>query len=157
MGRIFILLSIFLTCPALIQAQKASVSPKAAVENERTKKELIRLTNEVSRASVAHDAAALERLMDEDFVLYGVSGRTFRKKELIARWTSGEPVAGSSSTPGDFRVYLYGRTAVVISTITDIVRDETGERTIRTSAFDVWRKRGGRWRWIASRETLLPE
>jgi hypothetical protein len=45
----------------------------------------------------------------------------------------------------------------VISKITDVDRNKEGEKTIRTFVFDVWKRTGKTWRWIASRETLLPE
>lgn len=141
------------------QTQRPADSPKLSAQDERDQQQLISLTKEISLASVQNDQNTLNRLMDERFVLKGVSGKTFGKAELIKRWAAKDsnPHINSSSIPSDFQVFLYGDTAIVISTITDVERREKGAKTIRTSAFDVWKRTEGGWRWIASRETLLPE
>jgi ketosteroid isomerase-like protein len=158
-----ILLAVFVSLVNFnfVQAQTSKpVAPqKIAVENQRDKQELIRLTNEILRASVEDDAATLERLMDDNFVMFHSGNKSNGKAQLIKRWTakSSDTTASSSSTAGDFQVFLYGDTAIVVSKITDVDRNKEGEKTIRTFVFDVWKRTGKTWRWIASRETLLPE
>ncbi|HQU81577.1 MAG TPA: nuclear transport factor 2 family protein [Pyrinomonadaceae bacterium] len=128
-------------------------------QTERDKNELIQLTKEVSRASENRDAATFDRLMDDKLILYGGSNKTYSKKQLIAFWTKkDDSVVESSSTPDDFEVYFYGKTAIVICTITDTELNKKGETTtVKTKIFDVWQKQKKGWKWIASRETLLPE
>lgn len=126
---------------------------------DEDKKELIRLTKEISFASEKHDRATLERLMDDKFILYSVGNKIYDKKTLIVFWTKkDDSVVQTSSTPSDFEVYFYNKTAIVICTITDTERNLKGEMTsVKTKVFDVWQKKKKDWRWIASRETLLPD
>jgi ketosteroid isomerase-like protein len=139
-----------------------SVYPQTSVSKnslvKRDEQELIRLTKEISRASVEKDAATLERLIDDDFILLSVSNKSFRKAELIKLWTAknDDKNVSESSVPSEIQVFLYGKTAIIISTITDTERDQNGETVIQTKAFDVWKKTRKGWCWIASRETLLP-
>jgi hypothetical protein len=149
-------LPLLLVLFSLSTSSQGARQKKMSIENEADKRELIRLTREISRASIEGDRAVLERLMDDRFVLVGVSGKTFDKAALIEIWTKKDSSASGSSTPGDFQIFLYDNTAIVLSAITDIERDTNGERTTRTAAFDVWQKTKKGWRWIASRETLLP-
>jgi|GEM_PF-2668047 len=141
------------------QTPNSNISPTTAAQDERDKQELIRLTNELSRASVENDAATLERLMDDNLVAFGDNNKSKGKAVLIKQWTTKnpDPTATSSSTPSDFQVYLYDNAAIVVSRITDVDRDKKSETTIRTFAFDVWKRTDKGWHWIASRETLLPE
>ncbi|MFN2453339.1 MAG: DUF4440 domain-containing protein [Pyrinomonadaceae bacterium] len=140
----------------IISAQTAN---KNGSQVELDKQELIRLTNELSRASVDDDAATLERLMDDNLVYFGNSNKSKGKATLIKQWTrkASDPTASSSSTPSDFQVYVYGTAAIVVSQITDVSRNKNGETTLRTFDFDVWKKTDKGWRWIASRETILPQ
>lgn len=133
------------------------VTSNALAQTERDKQELIRLTNEVSRASDKQDRATLERLMDDKMILYSASNKVYDQKTLIGFWTKkDDSVIESSSVPSDCEVYFYGKTAIVICTITDTERDQKGKTiTVRTKAFDVWQKKKTGWKWIASRETLL--
>ncbi len=148
-----VVLSAVLTLANFAQTTSAKIS-----KEELAKQELMRLTNEISRASIERDAATLERLMDDNFILYGAGGKSFGKAALIKLWTARKTDSqnAGSSTPSEFQVNLYGCTAIVFSTITDV---ETGAGnvliTTKTKAFDVWQKNKKGWRWIASRETLL--
>lgn len=114
----------------------------------------MRSTKEILRASVEKDAATLERLIGERFVLYSAGGKSFGKAALIKLWTtkSENPPVGESSAADEFQISIFGATGIVFSTITDV----SGGKTTRTKAFDVWQKTRKGWRWIASRETLLP-
>ena len=143
--RIFFVLTILLVSDVLAQT-------------ESDKDELIRLTNEVSRASTSRDAATLNRLMDDKLILYSIGNKVYDKKMLIAFWTKkDDSIIETSSVPSDFEVYIYGKTAIVICTITDTERNSNGATSvIKTKVFDVWQKKKTGWKWIASRETLLP-
>lgn len=132
---------------------------KVNSSDEREKQKLIRLTKEISRASTEKDKQTLERLMDENFVMLTSNNKFYRKTELINFWTKTEvnSEVSESSTPSEIEVFLYGKTAIVISTITDIERDKKSETITKTKVFDVWKKTKKGWRWISSRETLLTE
>ncbi|MBS1797669.1 MAG: nuclear transport factor 2 family protein [Acidobacteria bacterium] len=149
----WIVLLFFWALPAAVEGQA-----KKSSSDERVKAELIRLTRELSRASVEKDAATLGRLMDDEFLLVGVTGKFFDKKTLIAFWTKkpDDPATVETSEPADFEVRLFGDTAIVVSTITDTEKSGAGTTIVRTRAFDVWKKGKKGWRWIASRESLLP-
>lgn len=97
--------------------------------------------------------------MDDKLILYSVGNKVYDKKQLIAFWTKkDESVRESFSVPGDFEIYFYGKTAVVICTVTDTEFDSKGEtNVVKTRVFDVWQKTKKKWKWIASRETLLAD
>lgn len=152
MKKLFPLILLFFT--ASFAAAQKSVTNDPRTERERN--ELIRLTREISRASVEDDAATLERLMDEKFVLHSVGNKTYGKRDLIKIWTvkTAGQTCTETSVPGDFEIHIFDKTAIVVSTITDF--DCASRKQIQSKAFDVWRKTKRGWRWIAARETLLP-
>lgn len=140
---------------------QGQASKKHASRQTRDERELLRLQKLISEASERKDAATLNRYIADDFVLTISScqpdsfGRYFDKAQVVARWTAASGAATASSTVSDQRVEVFGDTAVIFARITDTVKDENGERTMRTWVSDVWVRRNGRWRWLASHENLL--
>src|SRR4051812_21891361 len=83
-----------------------------------------------ARALVEGDAAALERLLHEDFRWRSHAGDTFDRSEYIRRNTSG-PVAWRSQQLLDVEVTVVGDTAVLLAEAVDVVSHGGGEETFR--------------------------
>jgi|FLYN01.1.fsa_nt_gi ketosteroid isomerase-like protein len=130
-----------------------------AEPHETDEQELLRLMQLMMDSAHVGGATTLNHYIHEDFLLtyslYEQDKRGFMNKEqVIAKWGSQQPDSGTSIA-SEQRVHLSGDTAVIFALITDKLRDQTGERTIRTWISDVWVKRNGEWQWFASHESFL--
>lgn len=153
---LLVTLIIFVGVP-LVAAHTASRSDS---QDERDKRELIRLTNEILRSAVEDDAAPLERLLDDDYLFMNFGNKFSDKATIIKRYTTKSPneIAKSSITASDFQIRFYGDTAVVAYKMTDVFRGKKGEQTFLDSAFDVWKRKSRSWRLVASSGAMqLPE
>jgi hypothetical protein len=96
--------------------------------------EIRELEASLTRAEVRASAEALHRLISDEFVEFGSSGRVYTKQDAIAQLLS----AGISSFDvTDFRVLAIGPDAALVTYRT--------ERSLRCS---VWRREGDSWRIV---------
>lgn len=144
-------------------AAARSPAATASAPRESVAQQLIRLQAEVVHATEARDSAALDRLIADDFVLAfhdgqpGSDVRYVNKARVIARWTARDTTVEALPTRIEApRAEVAGDVGVVFARIVDRWRDASGEHTATTAVADVWVKRGGRWRWFAAQETVIP-
>lgn len=131
------------------QGVNGAMPSEGAVERD-----LLQLTEAISRAAEVQDRATLDRLLADAFVMTLADGRTLSKAEIIARWTKTDPeVAQQAHRIEEARVYLHGDTAIVTALVTDSWREKSVARSYRERIFDVWQKSGTSWRMIASKPT----
>jgi ketosteroid isomerase-like protein len=98
------------------------------------------------------DMAALNRIIADDFMIIGAEGTVRSKDEDLAPIKSGALKFESLTTEG-VRVFVYGDTAVV--TGIGIYKGNFKGRAvnIRERFFDVYQRRKGQWKVVASRST----
>jgi hypothetical protein len=75
--------------------------------------ELIILENQIAQAIVQGDTAFMDRVWDDEFFYTGVRGEVKTKKEVLAELRSGD-LKFELLQFDDFRVRVYGETAMVI-------------------------------------------
>lgn len=101
------------------------------------------------------DVKAVGDVLAEDFQYWSFSGVRRAKAELlkaVAESGDGEMVTE------DAVVRVYGDAAVYTARIVDRSAGGAGAvSTSRTCVTDVFVRQGGRWRMVASHETLLPD
>ena len=121
--------------------------------------ELLRLVKLMFASAHRGGVATLKHYIDDEFLLtyslYEQDKRGFMNKEqVIAKWGSQDEDDGNTSVISEQRVLLSGDTAIFFGLVTDKFSDQT-KRDIRTWISDVWVKRNGEWRWLASHESFL--
>lgn len=117
------------------------------------------------RAVNGLDAAALGRLLADDFSLVTVNGRTIpgARAEMIARWTAAPPAGerDESRLLEVSRVEVNGDSGYVVGTIEDrnvktAISARGAEVTCQLHAFtDLWQRRGNAWTWVHAHESGL--
>lgn len=115
---------------------------------------LIRMEQEWSEADLHQDAAALKRILADDWIGIDFEGTALNKEQALRGIASG---SGSLQTTvlRDMKVRVYGNTAVVTGTDT-----ETGDYHGKDSSgkylwTDVFVRRNGRWQAVSSQSTRL--
>jgi ketosteroid isomerase-like protein len=125
----------------------------AAFAQEATK--IIAMENLWNRAELDNDAAAVQLLLADDFVMTVAEGTVYNKAQIVAS------VADKSYRPevlqsSDLVVHSYGNTAVVTGSYYEKGVDK-GKAWERRGRFtDTWLNVGGRWQCIASHFSVKP-
>jgi ketosteroid isomerase-like protein len=118
---------------------------------------LKRQTRELLDAIAPGEWAVWDRLLDDAVVYAAEDGRVMTKAQLkeelqpMPSWSTG------SITPRDFVVRLHGDVAIVSyeGQEQQTLHGQTVRPRYHTT--DTWRKKGGRWRLLASQVVALPD
>lgn len=107
-------------------------------------------------AQIAGDAATLERLIAEDYVLVGSDGAREDKADLITFWTAAgfEPHPVTVVDPIE-RIFTDGAALGGTVTLAGTQNGEPFSVTIRY--IDVWALRDGEWRVVYGQSTRVPD
>lgn len=162
MNRKCILLAVLIFAWWLpVHAQQTN--PRLTKEYEdKDKKELLALEYNWLKAEFSLDTAHLATLMDDSFTGISASGTTTKQQELLDYYNIIGQRIRDSIFIDSFRlenavVNLYGTTAV-ITFIVHTFRKEKGVAAERKTRFyDVWIKRNGKWKAVASQGTRVTE
>ena len=124
-------------------------------KNKRLEQEVIKVEDERFEAFMKGDAAALDRIIDDDFAYTNANGETHTKAELIADVRSGN-LKYTSMNHSDVRVHIYENTAVLTgrSSSTYISGGKVGGGAPR-SYMNVYFKKNGQLRLVARQETPI--
>jgi ketosteroid isomerase-like protein len=146
MKRILPALLVMMAVTALVSR---SQSGKSTIEET-----LIQMEGEWSQADSQKDAAALDRILAEDWMGIDFEGTLLSKKQAIEGIQS-DSGSLTSTVLADMKVRVYGDTAIVTGTDT-----ETGEYHGKDSSgkyrwTDVFVRRDGRWQAVSSQSTKL--
>ena len=135
---------------ALLLADRAGAAESPNV----TEQHLLKLERAWSDAEINHDAAALQRILDDQFIGTYDGGAPIRKEEFNHNMTS-ETL--QSLEPSDATIIVEGDVAVIADKFA--VRGTAGgkpfEVTVRATATYV--KRHGRWAVLAEQVTTLAQ
>ena len=124
--------------------------------------ELLGLARMLNEAADAGDGAVLDELIADAYVstgsgnLWGAYGRFGDKASAIARFAAvANP--GGSTTLDQPRVTVFGSTGVTTYLLTDRWREVDGDHEVVCWVTDTWVRDGGRWRLLATHETVVAE
>ena len=107
--------------------------------------QLKKLEREWFDAIVKNDEVTLKRIFGDDFIAINSDGSTLNKTQMIETVMSGKVNLDEIKTE-DFKLRLYGTTAIVNGRSTYIRKD----KTVGTSAHsEVWAKRAGIWKAVS--------
>jgi hypothetical protein len=101
---------LILTAPALLSGQ---ISGKKTSRNVKIERELKKVEEDWANAYLKHDAAALERILADEFISVGSNGRSHNKAQDIEELKADSAIY-EYSTPYDLETRIYGEVAVVI-------------------------------------------
>jgi ketosteroid isomerase-like protein len=141
-----ILFALFGVVCAQGQAKPLQATPTPAVESELRQLELAWLD-----AYDNNDAAAMERIVADDFQITYGDGRILNKKQTIAGLKPSAPKdANSEQYTEDSVVRVYGNTAIITGVYIYKHRDSDKETMSRSRYTDTYLKRKGRWQVVSS-------
>ena len=132
----------------------ALASPASAQGVKSDQDTLIGLEQKWNAAFQGRDAAFIETLLDNEFVVtYDDGTRGDKAKELSLAAAFNQQI--DSSTQDEFIIKVYGNTAVVWFTL-HLVGPVNGKPTpISYRYIDVWVNRDGVWKCVASQSTRV--
>src|SRR5712691_3254830 len=142
-----------LVFPALVvgQGKTKSKGPQAGGVEQQLKQ----MEDDWLKAIKNKEAAALRRIIAEDWVATDEKGKILNREPYISQMTSNPDVIESNES-FDMQVRVYGNTAVV----TGGSREKgTRNGTAYTDSYrwtDVFVKRGGRWQAVVSQWAKFP-
>ena len=118
--------------------------PSKTPSTRDDEKQLLALERQWVDAEVKHDAAFLDRILDDRFIVINSQGRTRDKAAFVAALLKS---AGASQTLSDETVRIFGDTAIILGT--DTVQPTDGKAPYSVRYMTVYAKRKGRWTAVA--------
>jgi hypothetical protein len=103
----------------------------------------------VAEAEQHGDAAALDRILDNDFVGSGPSGDLIRKSDLVVPAPGEQPKGFLNQNLSDVTVKAFGRTVVVLGKLVD-----PNDKTHQVRFSMVYERRANQWKMVAAQ--LVP-
>lgn len=113
---------------------------------------LIQIEHEWSQADLKKDAAALNRILAEDWIGIDFEGRVITKA-LALRGIVSDAAALESTVLRDMKVRIYGDTAIVTGTDTEKGEYHGKDSSGKYVWTDVFVRRDGRWQAVSSQST----
>jgi ketosteroid isomerase-like protein len=130
--------------------------PQSSAQTEGDESQIIAFENLWNHMQIAHDAHAMEQMLDSDFVLTDYDGSVQDRAQFLAsiRDKSNQLTVEVSQ---DMKLYRHGDTVVVIGATHEkgTLKGKPYEHHGRFT--DTWIKRDYRWLCIASRLALIPK
>ena len=138
----------------LAAALLAAAAPADAQSAPSTRETLIELERSWNDAVYSGDVDVIDRLLADEFLgTYddGSRGDKAREMDLVANFNQ----AVISAVQDDFRVAIYGDTAVVWFTLhlVGLRQGQEAELTLRYT--DVWIRRDGHWQCVSAHSTRV--
>ena len=135
----------------------ASLPTAGQTTKPKTEQKLLQLQREWLDAYQKHDAAALERIEAEDFILTESDGKLTTKAEDVESIKNANPPQPDDTFDAeDVKVRVYGDTAVLMGRVILKYRNK-GQLVVEQYRYtDTYLKRRGRWLVVASQLTRIP-
>jgi hypothetical protein len=124
----------------------STAAPAASSEN--VAEVLTKIENDWIEAALKHDAATVERILADEFVAIGPSGKTSTKAQIVDLTKPGGYTAEALSI-NNVNVRVFGDAAVVTYTQSEKSQNQGRDLSGRSVWTDVFVKRNGRWQIVA--------
>jgi ketosteroid isomerase-like protein len=146
MPRLFILLLLF----------SSLALPQTFAQSDGDESKIIALENLWNQMQVAHDADAMSKMLDPEFVLTDYDGSIMNKAQLLAsiRDTSNQLTTEVSE---GMKLFRHGDTVVIIGATHEkgTLKGKPYQHNGRFT--DTWIKRDAQWLCVASHLALIPK
>ena len=152
MKRIVIVLSVVV----LVLTVAAWAQTPAKIQSRQTEQELITLENGWNDSIVKRDWAFVDRILADDYIGTNYDGVVKTKAQTLASLKSDETVV-ASEVADDFRVRLYGDTAVVTFRNAEKSELKGKDTSMQERVTDIWVKIAGRWQCVAAHASRIAQ
>ena len=125
-------------------------------DQEHDKQTVAALDSEYQDAVKRNDAAIMDRILADDFILITSSGRTYRKSELLDEAKSGRTIYEHQEDT-DKTVRLWGDTAIVTAKLWEKGKDSGKPFEYRLWFSDVYRRTPDGWKYVFAQSAYRPE
>jgi uncharacterized protein (TIGR02246 family) len=120
-------------------------------------REISRLEDAWAAAEVKRDGEAVGQLLGEDFLYTSPDGALHTKAQLIHHVSTSQ-TQRISAVGSDYRVKVYGNTAVIHGVVTMTVKTAAGTEQNRFRWTDTWVKQAdGRWLCVAAQSSRMAQ
>jgi ketosteroid isomerase-like protein len=122
----------------------------------KLEQKLLQLQRAEDEAEGKKDIAALERLLDDNFIFTAANGAVYTKKQLIEEVKTDDSAGGETLSYEEVKTFDYGKTAMINYLLVVKGKDKNGkEFTNRFRMSSLWVKRKGEWRIAAVHATRV--
>ncbi len=128
----------------------------SAVPSDETNAELMALEKRFAEAVIQENADALDKLVSDDWVVYGPDGKAVSKAAFLGVIKSGA-LTHSAMDFDEARVRVNGDTAIVTGRATTTGAYQGQAFTTRERSTDVFVRQNGQWRCVQTQLTTIPE
>ena len=121
--------------------------------NSKAEQEVLKTQDEVLRAMIEHDMAAIDRLYTDNYIFSSTTGGSVSKTQLIEVFKRMKANGASylSWTRSEMKIALYGDTAVTNNRFEIKTRNGKGEENTLNHRYTcTWVKQKGRWMLAAA-------
>ena len=134
---------------------RSSDTPKAVATLSQSEQEVRKLEREWLDAYEQHDAAAMDRIVADDFKLTQSGGGTQTKADILAALKAAGNSGGSTAkfSTEDVQSSVEGDTVVLSGRVKQRMEHDGQTRTMELRYIDTYVKRQGRWQVVASQLT----
>jgi ketosteroid isomerase-like protein len=155
MKRIFAVVVLATVASSIALGSMADKQDKTQKGKAGTEQALMQMERDWTAAALNKDAAALDKILADDWVGQNPAGMA-TKTEALADLKSGDNKL-ESETLGDMKVRIFGDTAVVTGSDDEKSSYKGKDTSGHYTWTDVFAKRHGQWRAVASQGTVLPQ
>jgi|SRR5271157_1671653 len=127
----------------------AALAQTSAPSKGDAEEEVARVQKQWLEAEQHGDAAALDRILDDDFVGSGPGGNVLQKSDLVVAAPGSQPRGFLNQKLADTTVKAFGRTVVVFGKLVD-----PNDKTHQVRFSMVYAKRSDQWKMVAAQ--LVP-
>jgi ketosteroid isomerase-like protein len=128
----------------------------AQTKSGSAEQEILKLEKGWINATRSGDATFLERIYAADIVITDEYGAVTTGAQDIASLKSGE-VVYSSFVDDNYKVHVYGDTAIAISRNTTKGKEKGKDFSHQSQWTDTWIKIAGRWQCVASHGSFITQ
>jgi len=129
---------------------------QAQTSRSQAEQQVSRLLRDWVTAENEHDAAALERILDDQFISTYGAGKPTRKAAFIASLTKGKADPKQSQTLEDETIVVEGDTAILVGTDTFHRTDHAEPDGLALRYTITCVRKNGRWVALAEHIVKLP-
>ena len=148
-----------LVCAFVVAAVWTSYSPVAYASASSDEQQLIKLENEWNTLAEKKDAAAVSKLMADDYTFVGTEGQIGDKALLLKNMRQGEPGEPRylSSRVDQIHIHLiFGKVAIVRGRWVGQRTKQNPSAIAEERWTDVWVKGADGWKCETSQSTVIP-
>ena len=128
---------------------------QAKADTSSVEKSLMQMERDWTQAGLKNDAAALEKIVADDWVGIDFEGKAITKAESLADMKSGASTVQSVEL-GPMKVRVFGNTAVVTGSDTEKSTYKGKDSSGKYVWTDVFVMRNGHWQAAASQSMKVP-